>query len=62
MLAAVWFALASAASGFAPTAAVLIVTRVLQGIGATPHHHYRAQPPRRLHRNQGTYLVVGVMR
>jgi len=30
----VWFALASAASGFAPTATVLIVTRVLQGAGA----------------------------
>src|SRR6266567_2998864 len=30
----VWFALASAACGFAPNAAVLIVTRVLQGVGA----------------------------
>jgi EmrB/QacA subfamily drug resistance transporter len=30
----VWFALASAASAVAPTAAVLIVTRVLQGAGA----------------------------
>ena len=30
----VWFALASAACGFAPGAVVLIITRVLQGIGA----------------------------
>ncbi len=30
----VWFALASAACGFAPTALFLIVTRVLQGVGA----------------------------
>ena len=29
-----WFALASAACGFAPSAVALIVTRVLQGIGA----------------------------
>ena len=29
-----WFALASAACGFAPSAVVLIITRVLQGIGA----------------------------
>src|SRR5690242_21558328 len=30
----VWFALASAACGFAPTALFLIVTRLLQGVGA----------------------------
>jgi MFS family permease len=30
----VWFALASAACGLAPSAVVLIITRVLQGIGA----------------------------
>ena len=30
----VWFALASAACGFAPSALVLIITRVLQGVGA----------------------------
>jgi EmrB/QacA subfamily drug resistance transporter len=30
----VWFALASAACGFAPGAVVLIITRVLQGVGA----------------------------
>ncbi len=30
----VWFALASAACGFAPSAVFLIVTRVLQGVGA----------------------------
>src|SRR6266851_2852583 len=30
----VWFALASAACGFAPNAVFLIVTRVLQGVGA----------------------------
>jgi EmrB/QacA subfamily drug resistance transporter len=30
----VWFALASAACGFAPSAVALIITRVLQGIGA----------------------------
>jgi EmrB/QacA subfamily drug resistance transporter len=30
----VWFALASAACGFAPSAGFLIVTRVLQGVGA----------------------------
>ena len=30
----VWFALASAACGFAPSAVVLIITRVLQGVGA----------------------------
>src|SRR5690348_6508160 len=30
----VWFAVASAACGFAPTALFLIVTRVLQGVGA----------------------------
>jgi EmrB/QacA subfamily drug resistance transporter len=30
----VWFALASAACGFAPSAAALIITRVLQGAGA----------------------------
>jgi MFS family permease len=30
----VWFALASAACGFAPSAGALIITRVLQGVGA----------------------------
>jgi EmrB/QacA subfamily drug resistance transporter len=30
----VWFALASAACGFAPSALVLIITRMLQGVGA----------------------------
>jgi EmrB/QacA subfamily drug resistance transporter len=30
----VWFALASAACGFAPSAVALIITRVLQGVGA----------------------------
>lgn len=34
MIGVVWFALASAACGFASSAVVLIITRVLQGIGA----------------------------
>jgi MFS family permease len=34
LIGVVWFALASAACGFAPGAGFLIVTRVLQGIGA----------------------------
>ena len=34
MIGVVWFALASAACGFAPTRCVLILTRVLQGVGA----------------------------
>jgi EmrB/QacA subfamily drug resistance transporter len=34
LIGVVWFALASAACGFAPDAAVLIVTRALQGAGA----------------------------
>src|SRR5438094_7767006 len=34
MIGIVWFALASAACGFAPDALFLIVTRVLQGVGA----------------------------
>jgi MFS family permease len=33
LLGVVWFALASAACGFAPSAVFLIITRVLQGIG-----------------------------
>src|SRR5436190_773593 len=34
MIGTVWFAVASAACGFAPGALFLIVTRVLQGVGA----------------------------
>ena len=37
MIGTVWFAVASAACGFAPGALFLIVTRVLQGVGAALH-------------------------